>query len=106
MWATIYSIRVWHHNHGEGWPDAETDLRHGWSAWDHMGRRCGTCMYIEIEQHCDLLNGNQSNRLRCLLTMASCDAALEQPGGVNHCNDAIWLLPTGGARRAARSRQS
>lgn len=39
-WATVYCVRVWHHNHGEGWPDAESDLRHGWSAWDHMGRRC------------------------------------------------------------------
>lgn len=38
-WATVYCVRVWHHNHGEGWPDAESDLRHGWSAWDHMGRR-------------------------------------------------------------------
>ncbi len=38
-WATVYCVRVWHHNHGEGWPDAESDLRNGWSAWDHMGRR-------------------------------------------------------------------
>ncbi len=35
----ICSMRVWHYNHGEGWPDAETDLRNGWSAMDFSGRR-------------------------------------------------------------------
>mmetsp|Transcript_5338 Transcript_5338/g.15295 ORF Transcript_5338/g.15295 Transcript_5338/m.15295 type:complete len:383 (+) Transcript_5338:446-1594(+) len=38
-WAAAYSLRVWQHSHGgQQWPDAETDLQHGWSAWDLTGR--------------------------------------------------------------------
>lgn len=41
LWAAAYSYRVWQHSHdGHQWPDAETDLANGWSAWDHTGRRC------------------------------------------------------------------
>lgn len=39
LWAGAYSYRVWQHSHdGHQWPDAETDLANGLSAWDHTGR--------------------------------------------------------------------
>lgn len=48
-WAAAYSLRVWQHSYdGQQWPDAETDLQHGWSAWDHTGRR-----FIAPPHHAD-----------------------------------------------------
>lgn len=39
VWAAVYSHRVWQHSHdGHQYPDAETDLARGWSAWEHTDR--------------------------------------------------------------------